>query len=630
MTTFIDQQKIVYDTPITNLNSNLAENTKWNLVRGASKTQYYSQPAVSSSDTTNIIFNVIPPSVTSIIDRKMLVQTKWRITLGCDAAAGTDTFLNYDGDAPRFMGVTQSCSSQQVIINGYNNNSQVFQYAEPMMRFNEMVERDKNQFLSLFPSMQDNWGSYSGTAPTILGGGVGGQNNPLSSYTNSKFGASIGRGAWPVTFYLTGTDTKDPKQTYQKDTVANVENKRDIVFEVIEPLIISPCQFSSFDKAGLIGIENLSINLQMNGLTKFLWSHAAGVGTSKPLNPALTVVKFEGVPNLLINYLTPQVSTIDYLISQTHLYELFRPDYFTSSTVTATAVDPNGPGASVTSQTIQFSSIPQRIYIFARATQDTKDISSSDTYLSFIEKSINIVFNNDSSILNNISNAELYALSVKNGLKYSYVEWNKQIGHIVCLDATDLNLGPELCAGRTGNFQFTVTARVRNEIGMPATNSTILTNNPIVYTPYQYELKVIPVYVGQLIISDTVVLGQIGIADTSILTQNPEVAISNQYFYDMKHESSFYGAGVSDQLKKYSQRALSYANRALPYAKRGVQFVAKHGPAAVQAAEKGAEFLGHLLASGYSEEEAKKIMNGKGLVGGKGVNKSKLQKRLLM
>ena len=667
MTTFIDYKKQVLDIPQLNLNANLPDNNVWKLIRGASRTQYFKLPATSNTSTSNIIWNVIPPSTTTVIDRMMLMEFDWslvfnplsnnvnifnaaNITATSNAPQVTPADNNIRGlgimadgyDAPRFLGTTQGCASEHVQINGSDLNCQVFEYADAFFRYN-IDSENKLGKLNIFPSMQDCYNTYFSqvmSSQAIYNGPIQNNRNPLGDLGKASYNSEIPRGAFDIKIFAvdntivgtnkirqfnrfgdlqtatptnpSATPATEAQQTYELRNI-NVR----VEYKTVEPVIISPCIVGDYQKAGLIGVQNLTINLQMkSNFNQYLWSKGfSGYNTTvtfvdnKPVWTIPTATLLNGydltipgfgacssasllqAPNLILTYYTPQVNTVDYLLSQSHLYELFKPDYFVSQS-TLNNIAGYGMASKVSSQNIQFSSIPLCIYIFCCQRDSDRTIYSTDTYCRF--ENLFITFNNDTSILNNIQQYSLFELCRENGLKMSYFDFKDQVGNVIKIMGNQLNLGPDGISGKLGNYNFSFSADVYN------------------LSPYamNLELRVLPVYQGEWIISNEVVLQQIGLSDTSILTNNPEISISNQQFYDMQKENSFYGAGLKDTFKKYGSKVIQYGKAVAPYVK-------KYGPQAVQLVEKGVEYLAP-SCSGYSKDEAMKLINkkGKGMVGG--------------
>lgn len=657
MTTFIDYKKQVLDIPQLNLNANLPDNNVWKLIRGASRTQYFKLPATSNTSTSNIIWNVIPPSTTTVIDRMMLMKFDWELRFSRAAdntqimgavatplnsraplivptgnAASLLRFMADGYDAPRFLGTTQGCASEHVQINGSDLNCQVFEYADAFFRYN-IDSENKLGKLNIFPSMQDCYNNYFSalnSSKAIYNGPQAGNRNPLGNLGKACYNSEIPRGAFDVTI-LDGVSTTVYNSFGELPVPGTAAgNSCRVRYSTVEPVIISPCIVGDYQKAGLIGVQNLTINLQMkSNFYQYLWSKGYAGYAPNPTISATGVptwiISVDGgglqniasfgqcdgatlteTPELFLVYYTPQVNTVDYLLSQSHLYELFKPDYFVTQS-NLTDVGAYQTKTRVSSQNIQFSSIPLCIYIYCCQRDSDRTIYSTDTYARF--DNIFITFNNDTSILNNIQQFSLYELCRENGLKISYFDFKDQVGNIIKIMGNQLNLGPDGISGKLGNYNFSFQADVTN------------------LSPYamNLELRVLPVYQGEWIISNEVVLQQIGLSDTSILTNNPEVSISNQQFYDMQKENSFYGAGLKDTFKKYGSKAIQYGKAAAPYIK-------KYGPKAIELVEKGVEYLGPLLAAGYSEEEAMKMINkkGKGMVGGARVNRARLGKNRLL
>jgi hypothetical protein len=79
---------------------------------------------------------------------------------------------------------------------------------------------------------------------------------------------------------------------------------------------------------------------------------------------------------------------------------------------------------TLTSNTIQFQSIPHRLYISVSKAYNTKTYNDADVFLPIT--SINITWGNVSGVLSTLSQYDLWLLSEKNGLKQSWPMFSGQ------------------------------------------------------------------------------------------------------------------------------------------------------------------------------------------------------------
>jgi hypothetical protein len=91
---------------------------------------------------------------------------------------------------------------------------------------------------------------------------------------------------------------------------------------------------------------------------------------------------------------------------------------------------------TLTSKTIQFQSIPHRLYISVSKTYNTKSINDPDVFLPIT--SINITWDNVSGVFSTLSQYDLWLLCEKNGLKQS---WSMFSGQTIKIWGKSLDTG---------------------------------------------------------------------------------------------------------------------------------------------------------------------------------------------
>jgi hypothetical protein len=198
---------------------------------------------------------------------------------------------------------------------------------------------------------------------------------------------------------------------------------------------------------------------------------------------------------------------------------------------------------TLTSNTIQFQSIPHRLYISVSQTYNTKTKNDSDMFLPIT--GINITWGNVSGVLSTLSQYDLWLLCEKNGLKQSWPMFSGQTIRIyekaldtgnsyemhvrgpsapLCLEfGSDIQLLNEDYPGKQGTWNF--------QIQVNAFNSTINTITP--------QLDIIVIYHGTMTIAGGSVTLQTGLV-------TPGAPIPGLAKTTFPKETDFYSGGKFD------------------------------------------------------------------------------------
>ena len=110
---------------------------------------------------------------------------------------------------------------------------------------------------------------------------------------------------------------------------------------------------------------------------------------------------------------------------------------------------------------MSLSSIPSRIYIYAKLRDDQQTLYTSDTFARISRISIN--FNGVSGILASSQEWELWRMSSDAGMKLSYNQWKEYTGSVLCIQpGKNLGLGPNQCVGLLGTYDFSYEIDIQN------------------------------------------------------------------------------------------------------------------------------------------------------------------------
>lgn len=402
-------------------------------LKGALVNTHQQFPATNVNNSS-IQITCNPPNRGIVVSRKIFKRVVFDITVtGTNTGAGP--LLNTGFFGPRFMPILNVTSSEQITINNDTlTQAPINQYWPEIMRYNNEFDNRFGQ-LSLAPSMMDQHQRYED--------GVGGVRNPLAGYNDNSFEQT--RGAYSGLEVLSNPDA---------GTTATLR------LTVTEPILISPLVggANSDYTAGLSGIQNMSYTATLGDLRRVL-SLVADQGA-----PGVIDIQSSGInvnvasASLLFNYLTPDpLNPVPRNLVSSYFSIVSYP------TKTSVPIAPNGE-VSITMQSVQVTSIPRRIYVFARRDDSAKTAFTSDSLFALPQTGnpLTLTWNNN-QFCSQMTTQDIYNTSAKNGCNLSYSQFTNDVGSVVCLDfGTDIGLMSDESPGVLGNYQLGLTCRFKN------------------------------------------------------------------------------------------------------------------------------------------------------------------------
>ena len=424
----------------------------WGIFKGCEGQNAVQQQANSYS-TAGITWNFNTQSENVLIDRRMYARCQFQMTFVGTAPIG-QPLLNTESDAPRFLPLASVTQSLKVTINGSSVESQYADALTGLLRYN-LDDHLKEVDLSMSPSTQDKYQRYVA--------GVGSVRNPLSNYQNS--GQDTGRGAFQLDSIV---NPVSPDAAVTPITAV-------ILFTVTEPLLLSPMLYKSGDlQSGLIGVRNMGVQYNFaSGQLARIWSRSPSAGVNLTSVTAAIGAGTTAPPSLLVNYLTPPLSSQGSIPRQVN-YQYYKSETFVNDMNVNLA-----PGASQTfnNNAIQLSTVPKCIYIWASRQNSTKTHLTSDTFFKINSLSLNYL--NVSGQFSSMTLQDLYQMCVKNGCELSWTEWSGRtnsigggpvgvgisdglVGSVLKLDVSDLHIPSNVASGMNVNSQLSYSVNVEN------------------------------------------------------------------------------------------------------------------------------------------------------------------------
>lgn len=399
-----------------------------------------------------------------MVDRCFLVECD--ITIDFVGAGNGSNLLQPNCDAPRSL--SNIISNTNLTVNGLTISQETRYLYHAFQHFNHKDQQ--TTFQSLTPGFLS--GDYSQTYEEVFGTSV----NPLADYKDSTR-SRFGRGSYPFTI------------------VSNTQNAAQVSFKLYELITMSPLIFDDGLYPGLCNVTSLQLSFTLQNLQR-IWSHSTSGGaiiTGATVQIGESFCHFTEISTPVYMSIPP-VCTLSY-------YDIQRQ---TSNNHTIIA-----PGATATlsSNSYQLNQVPSRIIIFAKEQEstiyDTDEhmINKPDAYGAIENCSIQL--DNQSSLLSQASQQQLYMISSRNGVDMSYAEWIGETtiinpilgesssklgltGSLLTLDfGQDLSADPTFLPSVSVNSNFSVSVRVKN---------TSLVSK-------SYDLTILYVYAGALILS---------------------------------------------------------------------------------------------------------------------------------
>jgi len=462
---------------------------------GASSSTYQSFEAVSKS-TNTITHNVNVPSESIVVDRNISILTRFSVNFEYTQVA--ELAANVPNTFPfLFTGIFVNSfpfnSSVNTIQCNINNTSLSINLNDLKPFLMQLIDKQELQkYNGLCPTLDPIWLPSSATAKSISDSSV--RNIDVdktfkNSYVNSLFGnsslrvISIAQTSAPITNgVITITDAGIVLTATGGAVAANSKLTFNVVFETVEPIMISPFIFngnSQYNNAGLVGINtfNMVFNLDSSLSRVFRINHA-----DTPDYPTITLLE---IPQSQIQCCFLSLQPSQLIQSKNSVPYIDYPRYITSY---GSGVDANKQ-ATIISNSLQLNQIPDYLLIGVR----TKTNNTTNPIKFIPISQVNINFNNVSGLLSSATEYDLYKMSVKNGLQKSWPEYSGTVldsiikegngvpvlnllptsGSIVVIDPSlDLSLPDFYSNGSIGVFSLQVSVVISNR-----STSNIVANN---------------------------------------------------------------------------------------------------------------------------------------------------------
>jgi hypothetical protein len=445
--------------------------------QGAAQSTYQQYVATSSS-SSNLSFNVQPPSESIVVDRNLLLsaRVKFKINIGPNVPVGMNVFQYGQREAFQAFPLSSLFSTVTTTINNTSTSINLQDVLPQMLHM--MDEEDLQCYKGMTPTLIDRYYNYSDA--------INSNNNPLSAFNNAGFNNHLlPRGCHPLVSAVigraagggSGGSATSPVSLNVLDTWV-IEIEADFA----EPIFLSPfLVHSRHNDAGLLGVNAMNFVFNVDSQMRRFWSTGLKRNEGAGLIPYTLSLDTDNPfsqARLFFSFLTSQGSNL--LNSRNIVPFIDYPRYITSAQNTAPIAA--GASGSITINNIQLNQIPDKFIIVCRKRLSDMDSRDSNSFL--VINTISVNFNNASGLISsagvNSNNGaiDLWRMSVANGSKQSWYEFsgkaqiynaaggNVQVstcGSVLIIEPSrDLSLPEFLSSNSLGQFGFQMNINVTN------------------------------------------------------------------------------------------------------------------------------------------------------------------------
>jgi hypothetical protein len=466
-------------------------------VKSSAAQSTFQQFQAISTSASAINWNIQIPSESICIDREIYLRADItaKLTLG-NAPVGASVFAWGESESWQSFPLNKLFTTTQATINNTSVSENTQDIIDMLLRMYD--KKTLGRLNSMTPALPDSsYGMYQDATQS--------NNNPLASFNTCSYDSDLNnRGCFPtsvvIEHYVGGvltdasvvsTDLTDTWSIYVSSTFTEP-------FVALSPFL--NCQPNM--RAGFLGINNLSVILNLDNTCKRLISTAHQTYSADPLvsnslapsyitNISLSLPNGQvGIQNasLLFNFLTLQPEQYAKINTKNVVPYMTYPRYLSTSASNAVIVA--GASSTLTSQSIQLNQIPDKILIACRIPMTSQNSACSASFLSI--SGVQITFNNASGLLATARQQDLYSkVSYANGSQQNYLEFsgsavnnNPASGNVISIPTTgailvldpskDFSLPSMLSASSLGQFQFQFNLTVKNQFPFAITPEIVI------------------------------------------------------------------------------------------------------------------------------------------------------------
>lgn len=467
------------DYKLVNITDSTLEDIKKTItlpvIQGSNSLTYQTFNSQASGGNTQIQFNIQVPSLSTVLDRHVLLQStidlKFDITGGVAVGywkANEVLFEYSEMNSLQAFPLNSLISTMMSNINNASVNVNSNEVMAPLLKCTNYDDIAK--YNSMCPSLVDSfYQNYEN--------GLGSNNNVLSNYANGTLSKDyMARGCFSqVKLYQIDGETAINGYVIKASGLGTAPFASFILrFTSTEPLLfLSPYIYGNInDKAGLLGINNMTLTLNIGGANR-CFSNASYALTAGDVKTAtisnVSFVKYTDA-KLLMSFLSVPPMLYDKIESK----NIVNYNQYTSYNYSVGGILKTSESKTFSFNNIQLNQVPSKFLIFARKS----NLTTYDSNFFYVIKNVSINFGNKSGLLSSANQIQLYNMSVKNGLQMNFYEFSGSgiskntngttsvptIGSILVIDpAIDLSIDAQYSNMSSGQFNMQFNVEILNQ-----------------------------------------------------------------------------------------------------------------------------------------------------------------------
>lgn len=502
--------------------------------------------SASSSSTSNMSYNIQPPSQSTAVDRNVMIRATvnsiLRIT---NVPDGVDAFPY--GDRLSF----QAFPLNSIFVNStatINDNSVSVNTSDIISPLLNMMDTDElAKWKGSTPYMLDRYQNLDDCSDH--------SNNPMNAYNFASYDQhDIPRGCHPLDSVFVvhninggGSDGSTISTSLLDSWVINISAT------FCEPLLCSPYLFHSrYNEAALLGVSRMNFVFTIDSQLKKFYS--CGYGSDVNITAELDQVTPFSNPEILLNFLTTQRTN---LLNPRNV--LPYSNIVNQSTAAAnTPIMAPGDTREISLNNITLDQVPGKIVIVARKAMSAQRITDANSYC--VIQKITIGWSNNQGILSGATMQDLWRTSVANGCKQSWYEFSGEVnikqppggagpvydysnkrlfttGSVLVLDPSrDFSLPAYVTNGSLGNYQLLVNLTIKNVSNQTfAPEMSVITFNDGIFVTDSGSSSVSTGLLNQALVVDTSTSQGQSALSSNVYSRLRGGAISDQIASALKH-----------------------------------------------------------------------------------------------
>ena len=430
-----------------------------------------------SATPSSIVFNVVVPSIETILDRRLMIQSTMILKINIQNPIAGDALINYGvTDALAPFPFNQLIQNIQCSINNNNITLQQSDLFDVLLRMQD--PEDLARYDGKTPTGLDYLYDYSDgvmmnpyyidllsdgeanpsyslayyQSAGIRGGQVGERtftsfNNNILSYDMARIANSScchkPRGGYVIDAIFKATSDANAINGTWLNLTDEAAAGYYVKFTVTEPLFLSPFLLglsSKEDHSGIFSVNALNFTINFSQSANRAWRSARFVNptTASATAPTYqtktaTLIYVDNNASMFCKFYTPKATMLDNprCVVPYHEYQIFKTSQqgVLRSALLRTAGDARSYGlvvqttqpniasdtsALLVSNNIQLQSIPERLLVFVRRVRDSS-LTCCDTDSFLTIRNVCITFNNKSGLLATFNQQQLYDATTRNG-----------------------------------------------------------------------------------------------------------------------------------------------------------------------------------------------------------------------